>query len=380
MLRTADILVSTSADGTLRAWSLDTGMELCGYQMLAGALAYDESRDVLLVGGHDGRVLALRFAMGTQGKLAATVLRKEEGRGEGVTALAYDATSDCLLSGDIEGHARVWRNFTNVAPNVVTSTPLDDTSIDSLLTALNHPIELAPTPDQIPDVQNKQQLFDLYVQLIDAGTPHGRTVLEKLTDQFKTTISHLQRDLQANTTRQATALNEVRSMNGPLLDEKRAVMELQARHQQERDEMQARQTKEMETLRKRIPSVRRDAASTIQKLQSAYQTRQTELIQHYSTTLQQYLVSAFPSGSIIAERYQAGDPVLSDGRPTAVYRGVDLRSQQLVAIKVFPPAVTLSTTLKHEVLLPVLDTFATSRNTFVVTPMMKVFLAISFCH
>jgi hypothetical protein len=36
------------------------------------------------------------------GRLAAAVLRREEGHSSGVTALAYDGLSDTLLSGDIQ--------------------------------------------------------------------------------------------------------------------------------------------------------------------------------------------------------------------------------------------------------------------------------------
>jgi hypothetical protein len=135
--RDVDALVTSSADHTLRVWSLDTGSELCGYQMFAGASLFDAVRGVMVVGGHDGRVLALRFVPSLSGRLAAAVLRREEGHAAGVTALAYDGAADTLLSGDIGGKVRVWRGFT-AAPLAapLPARPLDDAAVAQLLTAL----------------------------------------------------------------------------------------------------------------------------------------------------------------------------------------------------------------------------------------------------
>jgi hypothetical protein len=79
---------------------------------------------------------------------------------------------------------------------------------------------------------------------------------------------------------------------------------------------------------------------------------QSQMEADVSVSLRKFLVEAFP---VINNTYQIGNPISPSA--SSVFKGLDLNTFDLVAIKAFPSVVNLDTSLKHDTLVPVIGRF-----------------------
>lgn len=114
-----------------------------------------------------------------------------------------------------------------------------------------------------------------------------------------------------------------------------------------------------------IPIQKSRAAAQVLSLKKKYLDQQSQieadmaisnrkLVFQSNYTNQKILISNLDM-PIINNTYQIGNPITKS--TASVFKGLDINSLEIVAIKAFPSFVTLDTSLQHSTLVPILGRF-----------------------
>lgn len=77
--KSADVLVTSSSDQTVRVWNIENGKELCGYKFYAQCLLYDDVRDILFLATNEGTFAIAKVSLNTKTSSAELrILKKSQ--------------------------------------------------------------------------------------------------------------------------------------------------------------------------------------------------------------------------------------------------------------------------------------------------------------
>eukprot|EP01116_Phalansterium_solitarium_P024478 TRINITY_DN8999_c0_g1_i1.p1 TRINITY_DN8999_c0_g1~~TRINITY_DN8999_c0_g1_i1.p1 ORF type:complete len:904 (+),score=354.75 TRINITY_DN8999_c0_g1_i1:125-2836(+) len=389
----SDLLVSSSADGTVRVWDLDTGRELSGYKFFAQCLYYDQVRDVLFCGSNDGSFAIAKLIQNQTGDGSKTaeirILRKSQVHKLSLFSLWYDTRSDTLVTADTEGKVGYWPGITAMPYDEASKSTahillddkgeLDDKAVNELIGEFGR--TESPDASSLSLISSERKLMDLCVQLLEGGSEDSQARKDSIRQGFDQIMSDLQAALDqaysvlaaqkdALKTKHVDALQPElgRKTVEDSIDRRRE--ELLQRHQRELQEFESKAQSERRAYDESIPAAKRRAAAKLLALKMHFYRQQNQMEANVSASLRNFLSESFP---IINNIYQIGNPVSRTSG--SVFKGLNLSTFDLVAIKAFPSMVSLDTSLKHDTLVPVIDVCATEGTIFVIMSYMKENLA-----
>eukprot|EP01114_Cavostelium_apophysatum_P016602 TRINITY_DN4762_c2_g1_i2.p1 TRINITY_DN4762_c2_g1~~TRINITY_DN4762_c2_g1_i2.p1 ORF type:complete len:949 (-),score=249.84 TRINITY_DN4762_c2_g1_i2:33-2459(-) len=381
-----DILISSSTDNSIRLWDFNTGQQLYGFKFFAQALFYDELRDTLFCGTNEGVVASAKIVRNSTNQRNAEIkiLKKNLVHRASIYSIWYSTQHDVLATVAVDNSASYWPNITGTPYDEAFAKAqqareaeegLDTEAVQRLLGELK--ISSDVTQRASPAATTEAKMIDLCLKVIEDGSDESENRRRNIKENFEKMVLELQHMLEEAGTELEEKRDQLAKRFSHVLDAKegekiledkilRRQEEIRARHEREWSEFRTQSEQERKAFSQNLPKLQSGVASQFLSLKRKCFDVQNEIEAEFSRTLRKNLADSLP---VINNVYQIGAPISTN--TTSVFKGLDLNSLELVAIKAFPSAVSLDASLRHETLVPIVDVCHAGSTVFVVMKMMK---------
>eukprot|EP00026_Physarum_polycephalum_P000507 Phypoly_transcript_00508.p1 GENE.Phypoly_transcript_00508~~Phypoly_transcript_00508.p1 ORF type:complete len:663 (+),score=163.86 Phypoly_transcript_00508:39-1991(+) len=313
-----------------------------------------------------------------------------------ILTMNYNKFSDTLITTSTDNTVGIAPDVTqipyNSATNIVPTAELtQDTEeakdtippevLDSMMEELKDPPPEEPVDvSQVLEIEEK--LLNLCMQLFDDQDELMKYKRTKLVDTFNATKYQLAKALVEAQKILGGVKRELWDEKWPVIDSESGISALKESHKQRREDLLERHRRELEVLdehckgeleefQRQLPGEKKHTAARYKQAKEEYAQAASAAQSACISALRGMLGSTFP---IIRNRYQIGSLITANS--TSVFKGVDLQTMELVAIKAFPPqGVSLNTTLNHPTLVPIIDVCEIPASMYVVMKMMPATLS-----
>lgn len=114
MAKSANVLMSSATDGSLRAWDVNSGKELCGYKFTTCHLHYDALRDLLFCGNQDGFFSIAKVGTNPKAQtMEIRILQKKQAHKYILGSIWYSTYHDILITSS-SGEFSYWTDITAI--------------------------------------------------------------------------------------------------------------------------------------------------------------------------------------------------------------------------------------------------------------------------